>query len=712
MAPRGERGMVLVACLLILALLSLLGATSLFNATLDTQFVGNQKVNRESFYAAEAALELGVGKVMTSFRQELRPLVPDHQWTEPQGLALNDPFGNPFNGYTTQYRIGNALDPSHPDTEPKPQPYSTAQNGQQILHFAYIYGVEATAEGPNGTARLTETLRALETPLVQYYVFFSDDLSWHHGPTMTSWGRIHTNGNLYFAPQDTSTFQNVNLATPAQFAPNQITVSGNIYYGTYLAQNNGTLTRASSPVRMRVRNLGSTTLAAGDFELINQDITSANQGTEELRFKDSDDSYHVRVGVDPMPTVSAASIQRGDFYENQATQPRKDRVDGITILADNGALVVTFALQGTAPPPTDVTAEIRAYNAAPGVAVNRQYWDPDALTNADGTQAASVAALVAGSMVYSKEAPVGGAVNPRYPYVLERRDGRENRDVDLTVVDLQRLECWYRDRLDYLDNFAVDRSNWDTAVNPSADTSDWNPKNRSLLIYVSRPVTAGANLQAVKVIGSRAGRTRGDNVANLGSDRQSGPTLLARTTLVTDTPLYLEGDFNAPSASASPAINNPGTFGCAILSDAVTLLSNRWGSNTTLVYPNAADAGRLTYGFTGGAFGALPAAWLTTYNAAFFTGRYNFRTGGNAGEEAGIHNFVRFLENWGGQTCTINGCLINLWFSQRATAAHGGGYYSPPNRNFGWDVNFANSAYWPPYVPSIYNVERVSWQVE
>lgn len=96
-----------------------------------------------------------------------------------------------------------------------------------------------------------------------------------------------------------------------------------------------------------------------------------------------------------------------------------------------------------------------------------------------------------------------------------------------------------------------------------------------------------------------------------------------------------------------------------------------------------------------------------------FAGRYDFRQGGG-GEEAGIHNFPRFNETWGGGVdCYITGCLINLWFSQQADAPHGlGSYYSPPARRFGWDVGFRNADYWPPYVPSIYSIERSSWREE
>jgi hypothetical protein len=195
-------------------------------------------------------------------------------------------------------------------------------------------------------------------------------------------------------------------------------------------------------------------------------------------------------------------------------------------------------------------------------------------------------------------------------------------------------------------------------------------------------------------------------------NRQRFPTFLFNTNVVTPEPVYFEGDYNAPNAGAGPANYAPGSLGSSVVCDAVTILSNNW----------SASAG--TWDKSNGAFVLSPASH-TTVNTAVFAGRYNFRNGGG-GEEAGIHNFPRFLENWGGvdaagadpvvgsnqPTITMLGCLINLWFSDRATSSHnpGGGYYSPPNRNLGWDSQFANSAYWPPYVPSSYSLERSVWQ--
>ncbi|KGF72942.1 hypothetical protein DO97_04450 [Neosynechococcus sphagnicola sy1] len=78
----------------------------------------------------------------------------------------------------------------------------------------------------------------------------------------------------------------------------------------------------------------------------------------------------------------------------------------------------------------------------------------------------------------------------------------------------------------------------------------------------------------------------------------------------------------------------------------------------------------------------------------------------------GLHNFPRFLENWSGVDLFISGALIQLNYSSSAngpfdqdaweppTAASTGlcsggicfGYYSPPNRRWGYDVGLQYSA--------------------
>ena len=697
MFSSGNRGTVLVASMIILALLSLLGAGSLLNASLDTQLAANQSMANEAFYAAEAALDAGVGEVYETVIANLRPYDPvsagTDTWTVPSDPAAVD-FTD-VNGYTVEFQVTYA-GTTWPNGTPRPYQFSQLQSGQALESDAYTYLVEARATSNTGDGTvemMSETLQVLETPLVQYYVFFDDDLGWHHGPAMTSWGRIHTNGDIGFANQDTFTFRNYDNSNTE--TPCAISATGIIRYEGWLQQNGTWSSRATDPVNIRVQNLSTIPSAsAADYVELDTTIDAATQAAQEARFTDSDGVVHVRVGVDRMPSVSFNDIARGGFYETEAAAPFKANVDGMVITADAGLSIWFQPFDGAG---QDVTALVRDYQVASGVSADIAGWSLGSRTNADGSTA-PVTAPAVGSIVYAPGDIVatndggGGAytdhrtsanANPFFPCVLEEEDDRENQEVDLLVIDFQRLQEWYRDYLDYRDGGGLD------------DSIDTTLGNRRLLVYASfsnAATTTGGAMPAVKLIGSRSGRVRNANQS------QMSPSVMVPTTLVTDNPVYVDGDFNAPGMSVGDA--SPGSSGCAIVGDALTLLSTEWGlDHFDLANPNTGGSGA-------GPFGTGTA---TAFNAAFFVGRYDFRGFPTGGEEAGIHNFPHFLESWG-TTCNITGCLINLWFSQQSDGPHGGGYYGPPTRAFGWDRQFANRSYWPPYVPSIYSVERVAWR--
>jgi len=61
----------------------------------------------------------------------------------------------------------------------------------------------------------------------------------------------------------------------------------------------------------------------------------------------------------------------------------------------------------------------------------------------------------------------------------------------------------------------------------------------------------------------------------------------------------------------------------------------------------------------------------------------------------------------------ILGSFVNLWTSVQAKSewrsARDGDTYSAPTRNWGWDVRFQDPDFWPPFIPSVFSVERVGF---
>jgi hypothetical protein len=167
----------------------------------------------------------------------------------------------------------------------------------------------------------------------------------------------------------------------------------------------------------------------------------------------------------------------------------------------------------------------------------------------------------------------------------------------------------------------------------------------------------------------------------------NGSTLPDAMTLVTNNPLYVQGNFNRHVDAAGKTPTQAGYNAAtdrwkpaALLSDATTVLSNSW-----LDSQNGAGNGRN--------------ATSTEVNSIFITGNRN--SGGTDGYSGGLENFMRLLENWSGDTLSIRGSFIQLWQSKFATGRWTDTNYSAANRDWGYDTAF-NGASIPPGFASLF----------
>ena len=97
-----------------------------------------------------------------------------------------------------------------------------------------------------------------------------------------------------------------------------------------------------------------------------------------------------------------------------------------------------------------------------------------------------------------------------------------------------------------------------------------------------------------------------------------------------------------------------------------------------------------------------------TVNAAILTG--NVPSNGTY-YSGGVENFIRFLEDWSGQTLWYNGSLVCMFPSQIATGhwPGTGTVYNPPTRNWCFDQNFNNPNKMPPLMPQTRILVRGRW---
>ncbi len=169
-------------------------------------------------------------------------------------------------------------------------------------------------------------------------------------------------------------------------------------------------------------------------------------------------------------------------------------------------------------------------------------------------------------------------------------------------------------------------------------------------------------------------------------------------TVASENPVYVQGDYNA---------GNGGGFGdphaaAAVIADAVTLLSNNWTDFNDLNNPNNRGA---------------RAANDTYYRMAIAAGKNKTfpqpaGTGQDFGTDGGVHNFLRYIEDWGGRNLHYQGSLVSLFYSQYATGIFKccNIVYSPPTRDYSFDTLFLNPANLPPGTPMFQDVVNLSYR--
>ena len=171
-------------------------------------------------------------------------------------------------------------------------------------------------------------------------------------------------------------------------------------------------------------------------------------------------------------------------------------------------------------------------------------------------------------------------------------------------------------------------------------------------------------------------------------------------TIAAENPIYLQGDFNANSAGNG--FNDP-HVATSVVGDAVTVLSNNWNDVNSFSSP-----------FSQNNRGASS----TWYRAAIVAGKgFSFQqpvgygTGQDFGTDGGVHNFLRYIENWGGQNLNYLGSLISLYESRQAIAVFKccTTVYSPPNRAYTFDNEFLQPQLLPPRTPLFRDVNTTGF---
>jgi hypothetical protein len=167
-----------------------------------------------------------------------------------------------------------------------------------------------------------------------------------------------------------------------------------------------------------------------------------------------------------------------------------------------------------------------------------------------------------------------------------------------------------------------------------------------------------------------------------------GEIMVTKLAIVSENPVYVQGNYNASSSG----FGDPHSA-CSVIADSVTLLSNAWNDRTSFLSP-ANPGGRN--------------ASDTWYRMAIIAGKgisfphpSGYSTYQDFGTDGGMHNFLRFLEDWGGNTLSYRGSVVSFFISRQGNGTYKccTNVYSPPSRGYRFDTDFLNPNLLPPWTP-------------
>jgi hypothetical protein len=653
MKRRNERGFAMVAVLLVLVLcMGIAGA--LHTGTLsETSLRGSHARATAGFYAAEAAINRGMGDYRNIF------------------LAYGVPTGSDFDPHT--FMLGNrtvryqlASVPGNPSQVrvPAGKPFAG------LNAIEYRYAATATSELRPGDieASLGTEFDVDYIPLFQFLAFYSGDLEILPGRDMTLHGPIHTNGSLYLnATGATLTVTELQPTIPAV----HMSAAGDV-----IRRRKDDPATCSGTVRI-ARLLDEIVSTPPDVQAM--PCGGVQSSAQLATWLGAIKAHQPAVAV-PTPDVIARGS--GQFWQSSdlrivldLTSPDSNGRFPIVVQDATGNLdpIGTARLQAfmTARPGrifyNDVPQSGR--DSATVCSAGDSYCNPASYTPAFGSTSSVYACAGSDLGLYSgcsasiaNQTYAGSSVTARRGGYFNRR---ENAWVYMLNVNLHDLLAW---------NAAQ------TAGNQLFDPADASFGGVIVFLSVVGPGSSGLP-------------TPRYGVRAFGSPRLPFPPAADPTglTLVSDQGVYVEGDYNV---GGGPNPKQP----AAIMGDTINVLSNGWSGSPAC--RNDCQSRQ--------PLGSRPAA-STTVLAAFIGGVDVTAVGNYNG---GLENYPRFHEDWSGLTLTYRGSFVSLGTPRHNNGAWCGtgagcNIYNPPIRNWDYDTDFQDVAKLPPLTPRFVSVQQI-----
>lgn len=589
------------------------------------------------------------------------------------------------------------------------------------------------------TSYVSQRISIRGAPLFAHAIFYNMDLEIFNGPTMTISGPVHTNGNLYLYPDNALNFSD------------QVTATGRVYHakkpgdassdGASAAGRTGSVninSKTNGSLSMRVDNVwwdstkGGGTSAAdwADFrdkssQRWNGNLQTNAHGVENYTpvavskyVEDSTPSNGTDNSVNTGRTIieppNAPVSTDPDYNQKLAIEKQKySNNAGLYITVNPSTKAITLSSRNKEEPLKNKALTLPAsgnlvkYKAYNGTTVTQTAGskitsnsDPNkgkypittttSVTTASGTTTTSATTYSNSNSTAATSKTVSSGM-----YDQHRAKGTDLVEIDMNALRLAVASLAGQSTAKVAKADGTGTTTTTVTANDAIGgltADDWTG-----VVYVEvvggpvtdsiTGVTTAATIPASMQTSVRLVNGTGTVPSYVGANSSEG------LTIATNAPVYVKGNYNADGSVGATSSTTPdtGEVPAAIVGDAVTILSQSFNDSTSLSTAN-------------------PAA--TTSNieiaAALLVGLTPTNKNGGGSTSGGAHNLPRFLENWDGKKTYIRGSLVALFETRVFTEPHGSGYYSPPERNWGFNSMFRQGRY-PPGTPKVQSYRRVDF---
>jgi hypothetical protein len=564
--------------------------------------------------------------------------------------------------------------------------------------YYYLASADVTLPSRNGpvTTRVRQVFEKRLASPFQFALFFMDDLEIQPttGSPLTVYGAVHTNGNLYTGTANLN-FQStvpalLNTSATAQVSgPEAINKYAGVSYGEnwWIGFKPGDSFHSDTPQSPAISS-GIAPTRGVKLQPYDMDSTAWDSSDSNP----NNDGYHeiIETAVSPATNPDPLATK---LYTSTAGTNGTNSVD--SAYSWNNLYNITRRLRDAC------GLQIECNTTAGTVTIKRR----DGTTLTGSITQYGPAALPIGTLPYADCYALQSAYKCYYPnngaipgnggaisLGDTIQDAREGGIVKLITVDCARIWDW--------------NHNQGHGPHVAWTSSDPIPIPYPADQYAHQLLNSPSVLQSdtIYITDTSANWAAGNRVAV----RLKNCGRMAINTIVTDLPVYIQGDFNTGTITSStrqptnnlawpasgsspypePAVNNdsvPGTnysslnmpndngwtsgtpsipnytrTPCVIVSDAVTVLSNNWSDNQSSHSLSSRTATN------------------TTINCSLVSGIVPTAGGNYSG---GAENFIRLLEDWTDKRLTVVGSQIEMWPSKCATGTWGkANVYNEPSQ--------------------------------